>query len=129
MASLLDVEAGARPRPAVVTRPAPFWNLQERFAQMSLPGLARSMETGDLYSSALATTEIGVALRRFRLDHGAYPADLSALVPQYLARVPIDPFTGQPPMYARRDAGFTLHSQGGAHFTQHNSALDWTVAQ
>jgi hypothetical protein len=47
----------------------------------------------------------------------------------YLARVPIDPFTGRPPTYVRRDAGFTLHAQGGPNLSQVNSALDWAVAR
>ena len=76
-------------------------------------GLERAIEGFDQFNSTLNATELAVALRRFRLDHGTYPDALSALVPAYVARVPIDPFTGQPPVYARQGGGFHLHAEGG----------------
>ena len=66
---------------------------------------------GIKHNSVLGVTEIGVALRRYRLDRGSYPDELSALVPAYLARLPIDPVTGRPPVYARSGAGFTLKAE------------------
>ena len=75
------------------------------------------------FNSTLNATELAVALRRFRLDHGTYPDDLSALVPAYAARVPIDPFTGQPPVYSRQGAGFHLHAEGGEYSKEMRSAL------
>jgi len=68
-----------------------------------------------------------VALRRFRLDHGSYPDELSALAPAYVASLPIDPFTGRPPIYARRGAGFELHAEGPKNRTPRPPALDWIV--
>ena len=51
------------------------------------------------------TSIAAVAIERFRRAHaGEPPATLSALVPEYLAAVPIDPFSGQPlhvPLYRR----------------------------
>ncbi len=49
--------------------------------------------------STLSAARLTVALRRFHLDNGAFPADLQALVPSYLAAVPSDPFDGQPFRY------------------------------
>lgn len=53
------------------------------------------------------------ALERWRLANGIYPETLDALVPEYLARVPLDPASGEPLRY-RRDAPdrFTLWSVG-----------------
>ena len=128
VARLLDVQSGPRPRPATVpdARPA-FWNVSSRLADMSIPGLERAIETSDMFLSALSATEIGVALRRYRLDRGSYPEDLSALSPSYLAAVPIDPFTGKPPVYARQGAGFTLRAESAKNAAPLKSSLDWTV--
>jgi hypothetical protein len=126
---LLEIQAGARPRPAYV--PAPpraIWGLLKPFYAWSITaGLARSVEVGDTFVSELNATEIGVALRRFRVDRGAYPDELSALVPGYLASVPIDPFTGRPPVYTRKGAGFELHAEGPKSRTPRPSTLDWVV--
>ena len=125
---LLDVQSGPRPRPASAGyRMPPIWDVSGRLAYLSIPGLERSIETGDMFISALSATEIGVALRRYRLDRGSYPDDLSVLSPSYLAAVPIDPFTGNPPVYARQGAGFTLHATSGMSKAPLKSALDWKV--
>jgi hypothetical protein len=125
---LLDVQSGPRPRPpsAGYATP-PFWDVSGRLAEVFIPGLERAIETGDLFISALSTTEIGVALRRYRLDRGSYPDDLSALAPSYLATVPINPLSGKPPVYARQGAGFTLHAESGMSIAPLKSALDWKV--
>ncbi len=59
--------------------------------------------------TSLAATAL--ALRRYRLDHGSYPDELGALVPSYLAKIPIDAFTLKPPVYRRAGAGFQLWSE------------------
>jgi hypothetical protein len=128
---LLDLQMSARPRPPFPVRSDPaFWNVSAKLAETLTPGLERSIETGDAFASVLAATELGVALRRFQLERGRYPDDLIALVPAYLPRLPLDPFTGRPPVYARNGAGFTLRAESGKSFlrnSQNKSALDWTV--
>jgi hypothetical protein len=96
---------------------------------MFTAGLVRTIESGDLFASELNAAELAVALRRFRLDRGAYPDDLSALAPEYLASVPIDPFTGRPPVYTRKGAGFELHAEGPKNRTPRPPELDWVVAK
>jgi hypothetical protein len=125
---LLDVQSGPRPRPPSAGHAnSAFWDVTGRLGELFIPGLERAIETSDMFMSALSATEIGVALRRHRLDHGSYPDDLSALAPAYLATVPIDPFTGKPPVYLRQGAGFTLHAEGGKGKAPVKSALDWKV--
>ncbi len=115
MGALLDLQSGPRPRPAAPDLPAPSrWSLLDRFGAVPTRAIERAIETGDDFNNGLGATEVAVALRRFKLDHGNDPDDLSVLTPAYLARLPIDPYTGQPPVYARQDSGFTLHAQGGA---------------
>ena len=46
-----------------------------------MPGLRRAADTGEYFTTVIGVTQLGVALRIYRLDHGTYPADLSALVP------------------------------------------------
>ena len=41
-------------------------------------------------------TQVFVALRCCQLEHGALPAKLDDLAPEYVKAVPLDPFTGRP---------------------------------
>lgn len=67
---------------------------------------ARS-ETG----SALAL--VALALRAYRLEKGAYPASLSALVPNYLKVIPLDGFgSAETLRYQKQGAGYKLWSIG-----------------
>ena len=54
-----------------------------------------------------------IALKRFQLKHGNYPAQLSELAPEFLASVPLDPVDGQPLRYRlNADGNFLLYSIG-----------------
>ena len=48
---------------------------------------------------------VGCALERYRIQHGQYPETLSALVPEFLSSVPLDPMDGQPLRYASEPDG------------------------
>lgn len=76
-----------------------------------------------VYLDALTRWQAGVELSRtaaalaaWRADRptgaGPYPEQLDELVPRYLARVPIDPFTDLPLRYERRGDGYLLMSVG-----------------
>jgi hypothetical protein len=54
-----------------------------------------------------------IALKRFQLQHGGYPASLDELVPAFLPRVPADFMDGKPFRYRLRpEGGFLLYSVG-----------------
>lgn len=54
-----------------------------------------------------------LALRAYRLAHGAYPPDLAALTPGYITAVPSDPFALKGPLHYRRTGqGYCLYSIG-----------------
>ncbi len=54
-----------------------------------------------------------IALKRFELLHGRYPADLVALTPQFVSTPPRDPVDGQPLRYRLKpDGSFLLYSVG-----------------
>lgn len=73
----------------------------------SLVGAACELET--LRSMIVAA----VALKRHELRYGGLPADLAALVPEFLAAVPVDYQDGKPMRYrARPDGTYLLYSVG-----------------
>jgi hypothetical protein len=56
---------------------------------------------------------VALALERYRLTHaGALPDKLDALGPDYLPRMLLDPFDGQPLRYRRLGTGFVVYSVG-----------------
>jgi hypothetical protein len=62
---------------------------------------------------SLDEVAIGCALERWRLSHGAFPADLKALIPDYLEKLPNDPITGSSYHYRlARNGEFVLYSVG-----------------
>jgi len=64
----------------------------------------------DTQNALLLTT---LALRAYRLDHGAYPPTLAALTPHYLQAIPADPFALSGPLrYKLTSAKYLLYSLG-----------------
>jgi hypothetical protein len=53
-----------------------------------------------------------VALAAFKAKAGSYPESLDALVPEYLPRVPLDPFSGRPLKLKRDGDGVVAYSVG-----------------
>ena len=52
------------------------------------------------------------ALRLYRIKHGAYPEKLDALVPEFIDKLPTDPFSGREYVYRKEGKGFILYSLG-----------------
>jgi hypothetical protein len=129
MERLLDLQAGPRPHPPYVDRSA-RWPLDWRKITLAqTAGLQRAIDSGDDFTTMRGVAEAGVALRRYRLEHGAYPDDLASLVPAYLPKVPLNAGTGRPPAYARSGAGFTLRGLSARQEAAASAALEWTVAR
>jgi hypothetical protein len=64
-------------------------------------------------SARLRTAATALAIERYRLKHGGkQPETLSALVPEYLSAMPIDPFTGEALQYRKQADGFVVFSVG-----------------
>ncbi len=125
---LLDVQTGPRPRPTIETPTQSRWLFLKGTVHVALPGLIRTMDTSDQFTTHHGLAELAVALRRYRLDHGMYPDALSALVPDYVPALPIDASTGQPPVYAREGSGFRLRAEPMKGVTgQRATATDWAV--
>ncbi len=57
--------------------------------------------------------ETAIALSVYRHEHNRYPHQLSELVPDYLTRLPLDPFTDEPLRYRlEAENGYVLYSVG-----------------
>lgn len=57
-------------------------------------------------------TDAALAARRYHLKHGKPPATLADLTPDFLPRVPIDPFDGQPLRLLAQDDKLVIYSIG-----------------
>ena len=84
----------------------------------------------------LRVADVALAVERYRMEHGGWPASLSALAPRYLAEIPLDPFDDMPIRYADIRTGRVVYSVGrdrvdslGACWAKHSyAALDVTFA-
>ena len=126
--AVLDVLASPRPFAAVPEPDVPKrWALVDRLTDKFTAGLGWHVPMAENFISALGATETAVALRRFQVDHGAYSEKLGALVPEYLDRLPIDPFTSQLPRYSRQGRGFSLIGSCSAPQCLDVWAVEWTL--
>jgi hypothetical protein len=57
--------------------------------------------------------KLATVLKRFKLTHGRYPQGLIELRPNFIAELPLDPFTGKNFIYRQEKKGFLLYSGGG----------------
>jgi hypothetical protein len=75
--------------------------------------VVQSSEANHLKAAArLRLLETEVALRCYRDKQGLPPAQLTQLVPQYLQRLPQDPFNTQPLVYRAQGTNWLLYSIG-----------------
>ena len=88
------------------------------------PPASGLIDVGDRWTVIMGNAATAVALRRFRIDHGTYPARLDELVPGYLKAVPIDPYAGSSPDYHRTGSGFELRTSA-----PHQEHLNWKVTR
>ena len=94
----------------------PAWRMRGNFQQQGggssrfgLPLLHRAADA----ETRRRLTIAALAVERFRLNHGEYPASLEQLVPTLLSSVPTDFMDGQPLHYRRTgDERFLLYSVG-----------------
>jgi hypothetical protein len=77
--------------------PGPF-NWYER---LMLPALGNAAKKFAYGQASVDLARVAIALERYRLAHGEYPASLDALSPQFIAKLPHDVINGQPLHYRR----------------------------
>src|SRR5262249_47611630 len=61
-------------------------------------------------TAQLRCARVMLAAERYRQLHGRWPEKLDELVPEFLDKVPLDPFDSQPLRWVRRSDGWTVYS-------------------
>ena len=69
-------------------------------------------ESFDCSVARRAEARLALLLRLYRMKTGHYPDSLSDLIPDFLGKLPLDPFSGKDFVYRRDGAGFVLYSLG-----------------
>ena len=78
-----------------------------------LPALQKAFTRDALHSAEVRNTVVALAVERFRMaNNGQLPADVTALIPQFLEKLPVDPFDGGPVRYKRTDRGYVVYCIG-----------------
>jgi hypothetical protein len=90
--------------------------LSELFADLvigiSAPDSGRLQDAQDRSEMRRVLLTVAFAARRYRAMHGEYPAKLDLLVPEFLAQVTIDFYSGLPLHYRRKPYYFIVYSVG-----------------
>jgi hypothetical protein len=123
---LQPFERGARNVRLPVDEPQPWW--WQKVSSMLVAGMGRSVRAGDEHRAIMMLASTAVALRRCRLERGSYPESLDELAPVFLAHVPVDPYTGQEPVYARSGPGVSLKAAAPAGtWGASRKLLEWAI--
>jgi hypothetical protein len=78
-----------------------------------LPGVVKVNESSRRKQAYLRSLSAALATERYRQAHGAWPATLDVLVPDFLPTAPGDPYDGQPLRCRRLPDGVAIYSVGG----------------
>ncbi|USN99071.1 MAG: hypothetical protein H6810_13125 [Phycisphaeraceae bacterium] len=87
-------------------------DMGERLVSLLMPALSSAVHRTDESRTEVEAARLLIALDRFRLAHGTWPASPDELVPTLIDHVPLDPFTGDPLKYMLTDAGPVIYSVG-----------------
>jgi hypothetical protein len=91
----------------------PAARLRYWFSAMAIPNFSRAVDTGLRNETERQLTVAAIALRRYHLRHGQWPATLADLTPEFFKEVPCDPMTGKSLCYYPVETGgFVLYSVG-----------------
>jgi hypothetical protein len=82
------------------------------FAGLMLPSFSKLALREASTQALVLLTQAALATERFRLKTGKLPSALSELVPDYLPKVPEDPFDGAPLRYRTLPTGYAIYSIG-----------------
>jgi hypothetical protein len=95
----LDAQIKALPTDAVLVRAL-------------IPAISKVAEADRRKAADVCTLGALLAVERYRLKKGKWPANLEELKPDFLTAVPLDPFDGKPLRYVKRPDGVTVYSVG-----------------
>jgi hypothetical protein len=81
-------------------------------AALMLPNFDDSVNTLTRGSAMNDVTATALWIELYRRRHGRLPDDLQDLVPELMAAVPVDPFSGGPLRYVVHEGGYKIYSVG-----------------
>ncbi len=82
-------------------------------ARLLVPAVKKASDKASAAQAGMDVVRTAIALERFKLAHGKYPASLDELVPALMPRVPLDPFSRKLLVYrATSDGRFLVYSLG-----------------
>jgi hypothetical protein len=81
-------------------------------SRLVLPALARAGTAFDRSIARKGCAKLALALRLYRMKNEQYPEKLSQLVPDFLDKLPGDPFSGKDFLYRTEGKGFIVYSVG-----------------
>ena len=91
----------------------PLAKLRHLFSAIAIPNFSRAFEVAVQRETERRMTITAIALKRYQLQNGRYPAALSQLMPQFVAVELVDPWSGKPFHYrVNSNSVFTLYSVG-----------------
>jgi len=77
-----------------------------------LLSVVRMEQREETSRTQMRLTRIALALAAYKADHRGYPHSLDELSPAYLPKIPNDPFSEKPLVYAATSDGYALYSAG-----------------
>ena len=91
----------------------PLGKYRHLFSAIAIPNYSRCFQTTLRIETERRMTVIAIARQRFYLAHGHHPTTLAELQPRWLAKVPLDPWSGRPFIYRQQpDGSYILYSVG-----------------
>ncbi|TWU30047.1 hypothetical protein [Bythopirellula polymerisocia] len=111
--------------------------LADTMAGLMLPALDAAYQAEVRGLVLLELTRVAAALAVYRAEHGEYPEQLAALVPDVLPEMPLDLYSDEPFKYERKpDGGYLLYSvftngkdDGGLSYDGEIVAGEWVSKQ
>jgi hypothetical protein len=94
-----------------------------------VPNLLRTNMQYYRAEAMVKLSQVAIALKKCRRDTGSYPTELAALVPAFMAAVPMDPMTGKPLVYRLENGKLTLASAVDDSTGGGVEQFVWEVAQ
>lgn len=87
---------------------------QLRFFPISIiiPAVGHLAESSNKAAMRRDAATVALALELWKRKHGAYPATLAEVMPEYIPAIPVDRFDGGPLKYGLHDGRATIYSSG-----------------
>jgi len=83
-----------------------------RLSELMFPNFSSAWLKEAILEAMMGTGQIALASKIYKNQEGRFPENIAELIPDILAKEPVDPFTGEPFIYKHQDDGFMVYSVG-----------------